>query len=68
MTVAEGTSIEDVMVWPDGSWCCRYELPEMGFKGDDYVVLRACTAEWVAHFEHEEPPCASALPDPPATA
>lgn len=67
MTAAK-PSIEDVMVWPDGSWCCRYELPEMGHKSDDYVTLRHGSPEWEAFFESEDPPCASALPDPPATA
>ncbi len=33
-------SSEDVLVWPDGSWCYRYEREEMYFKSDDYFVIR----------------------------
>lgn len=30
---------EDVIKWPDDTWCYRSELPEFGHKSDDYEVL-----------------------------
>lgn len=30
---------EDLIVWPDGSNCFRYELHEYGWKSDDYEVV-----------------------------
>lgn len=30
---------EDVLRWPDGTWCYRYELPEMSHMSDDFEVL-----------------------------
>ena len=38
--------IEDIMVWPCGSWCYRCELPEMTHMSDDYKVIHAFTPEW----------------------
>lgn len=32
-------SQEDIILWPDGSWCFRYELPEMNHKSDDFEVI-----------------------------
>lgn len=29
---------EDIIEWPDGFWCYRYELHEMDHKSDDYQV------------------------------
>lgn len=37
---------DDILRWPDGSWCYRYELPEMAHKSDDYEVLSAGSAAW----------------------
>lgn len=31
--------LEDVCLWPDETWCYRYELYEMNHMGDDYEVL-----------------------------
>lgn len=30
---------EDVIKWPDDTWCYRSELPEFSHKSDDYEVL-----------------------------
>jgi len=30
--------IEDIYLWPDGTWCYRYELEEMLHMSDDYRV------------------------------
>jgi hypothetical protein len=37
---------EDICVWPDQSWCYSYELWEMHWKSDDYMVLRFNTLEY----------------------
>jgi mRNA-degrading endonuclease RelE of RelBE toxin-antitoxin system len=38
--------IEDIMLWPDGEWCYRYELSEfMRVRSDDYRVLYLGTSE-----------------------
>lgn len=32
--------IEDIIIWPDNSWCYRYELSEFSSgKSDDYSVI-----------------------------
>ena len=36
---------EDVIVWPCGDWCYRYELEEMSHKSDDYRVIKFGTKE-----------------------
>lgn len=38
--------IEDVFLWPDGSWCYREEVEEYSHKSDDYKVLYFGTDEW----------------------
>ena len=43
--------IEDVILWPDGSWCYRYELYEMKHKSDEYIVIRASTPMYDEFFE-----------------
>lgn len=40
----------DVMLWPDGTWCFRHELPEFGHMSDDYRVIIEDTAEWLEFF------------------
>jgi len=37
---------EDIIRWPDGSWCYREELDEYGWKSDDYETIPFGTAEW----------------------
>ena len=36
---------EDVILWPCGVWCYRYELEEMAHKSDDYQVIKYGTKE-----------------------
>ena len=38
--------IEDIIIWPDGTWCYRHELVEYGWLGDDYIVLEYGTTRW----------------------
>lgn len=38
--------IEDVFLWPDGSWCHREEVGEYSHKSDDYQILYFGTDEW----------------------
>lgn len=30
---------EDILLWPDGTWCYRHELAEMSHKSDDFEVI-----------------------------
>lgn len=30
---------EDIMLWPDDTWCYRYEILDYGHKSDDYEVI-----------------------------
>ena len=32
-------SQEDVILWPDGTWCYREDLPQMQWKSDDYRTV-----------------------------
>lgn len=43
--------IEDVIVWPNGSWCHRYELHEMTHMSDDYEVLQFDSPEYNTFLE-----------------
>lgn len=38
-------SCDDIMVWPDGTWCYRSELDEYAHMSDDYITLPADTQE-----------------------
>lgn len=41
--------IEDIMLWPDGEWCYRYELSEfMKERSDDFRVIYLGSKEWCA--------------------
>ena len=44
--MTQKTEPEDVIKWPDGTWCYRYELPEFSHKTDDYEVLSFDASEW----------------------
>lgn len=33
------SSAEDLVVWPDDSWCYREDLEECSWKSDDYAVV-----------------------------
>ena len=45
-------SREDIMVWPDGTWCYREDLEDMAHMSDDYIVLAFDSADWHA-FDKE---------------
>lgn len=47
-------SNEDIIVWPDGTFCCRLELPEYGYMGDDYIVYPVDSAEWHGLMTEQE--------------
>jgi hypothetical protein len=36
----------DILLWPDGTWCYRYELTRHADKGDDYRVIPVGTQAW----------------------
>lgn len=45
-------SPDDILVWPDGEWCYREELEDMGrSRSDDYVALPDGSVEWLAHVK-----------------
>lgn len=54
-------SNEDIMVWPDGTFCCRLELPEYGYMGDDYVTHPVGSPEWKSYMQ-EEPKASCSCP------
>lgn len=31
---------DDIAVWPDGCWCHNSEIETMGWKSDDYELVR----------------------------
>lgn len=33
------TSLEDILLWPCGTWCYREELYQMNHMSDDYETL-----------------------------
>jgi len=40
-------SLEDVMLWPCGTWCYREDLHEfLTFKSDDFEIIRFGTPRW----------------------
>ena len=51
MGVAPSNSSEDILRWPDGSWCYREDLATCHWKSDDYEVIRFGTPEYDACLE-----------------
>ena len=45
---------EDVILWPDGTWCYRHELVEYGYMSDDYTVLEYGTVRWRRFLKDNE--------------
>lgn len=43
-------SEDDVILWPDGTWCYRYQLPEYSHMSDDYRVIEFDTFEYDEFF------------------
>jgi hypothetical protein len=39
-------SPDDVLIWPCGTYCQRYQLAEHGHLSDDYELLKAGSYEW----------------------
>lgn len=38
-TSKDQMDMEDILLWPDNTWCYRYELHEMNHMSDDYLTL-----------------------------
>lgn len=45
------TDPDDIVLWPDGCWCIREELPGYEWKSDDYQVLFVDSPEYVKFLE-----------------
>ena len=45
--------VEDIILWPDGTWCYRHELTEYGYMSDDYIVIEYGTARWSSFLKEE---------------
>jgi len=41
-------SPEDVILWPDGTWCLRADLAGYSYMSDDYLVIAFGSPEWDA--------------------
>lgn len=39
---------EDIIMWPDGSWCYREQLSEYNYMSDDYRIIPFDSIEWNA--------------------
>lgn len=37
---------EDLIVWPNNTWCFRYELEEYSYMSDDYYVIKFDSREY----------------------
>lgn len=46
MTEAPAPDNEDIIRWPDGTWCHRSELHEYGWMSDDYETVTFGSPEW----------------------
>lgn len=40
------TSTDDLIIWPDATWCFRYELGEYSHKSDDYYTIPFASVEY----------------------
>ena len=47
------TDLEDLILWPDDTWCYRYELYEMNHPCDDYEVLSYDSDEYNKFFKEQ---------------
>ena len=52
-TMIKQTDLEDLILWPDNTWCYRYELYEMNHMGDDYEVLSYDSDEYNKFFKEQ---------------
>lgn len=39
-------NLEDILVWPDGEYCFRYELAGFQHRSDDYRTVAHDSDEW----------------------
>ena len=39
---------DDILVWPDSTWCLRSEVAEYSHMSDDYIVIPVDSADWDA--------------------
>ena len=47
VTVAKATPHpDDIILWPDHTYCYRHELAHYTHKSDDYEVLHCGTERW----------------------
>ena len=47
-------SSDDLIEWPDGTWCWRCDLETMRHMSDDYVIHLFESPEWRALAEKED--------------
>lgn len=45
---------DDIIVWPDKTWCYREELWKMDYMSDDFCVIYIDTPEHKAFLEENE--------------
>lgn len=43
--------MDDLFIWPDGTYCHRYELNQYSHMSDDYSVVFFGTREYDEFFE-----------------
>lgn len=65
---------DDIIIWPDGTYCERRELGGYNHMGDDYQVLWTDTGTWIAFVNRDPGPvnktyfamdmCGTMVPDP----
>lgn len=53
IVMTKQTDLEDLILWPDDTWCYRYELYEMNHMGDDYEVLSYDSDEYNKFFKEQ---------------
>ena len=48
--MSEPTSDDDLILWPDGTWCFRSDLPMYSHMSDDYTVVPVDTDPYEEFF------------------
>jgi hypothetical protein len=48
------TNNEDMVMWPDSTWCFRHELNQFTHKSDDYYIIPFGSCEWHLVNNHSE--------------
>lgn len=44
--------LEDIVMWPNGTWCYRYEIHEMNHMSDDYFNISFGTEQYNNFFNN----------------